>query len=174
LTQQPTPIRWIELGLPHPTDPDRLIFLQADGPFALRKWYRHPVGEGEYHLDLSRRTEDGGLTGCLHCGHLELYTRKRFPKRLGMGIVVAAAVLAPFTHYISLAVAAALDFLFYRFARNEVLCYSCGSVHRGFRAQPRHPVFDRTISERLMHGEKAVMGSPMRDGGTADAPDPEH
>ena len=52
MTQQLAPIRWIELGLPHTVDPQRLIFLQADGPFALRKWYRHPEGEGEYHLDL--------------------------------------------------------------------------------------------------------------------------
>jgi hypothetical protein len=175
VTPKLTPIRWIELGLPHPIDPERLIFLQADGPFALRRWYRHPEGEGEYHLDLDCRTEEGGLTGCLHCSHPELYTRKRFPRMLGFSIVAIAAVLVPFTpYYSSLAVAGLLDFVIYRSAPDEVACYVCGSVHRGFRAEPRHPVFDRTIAERLTHGEKAVMGSPMREGGTAGAPDPEH
>ncbi len=171
---QSAPIRWIELGLPHPLDPTRLIFLQADGPFALRKHYRYPEGEGEYRLDLTQRTEDGGLKGCLHCSHPELYTRKRFPKKLGLAIVILAAVLAPFTNYISLLVAGAIDFVFYRVAREEVACYACGAVHRGFRAEPRHPAFDRTIAERLSYGDKAVMGSPMRAGGTAGAPDPEH
>ena len=93
---------------------------------------------------------------------------------LGGAIVFLAAVLAPFTHYISLAVAGLLDFLIYRSVPDEVVCYVCGSVHRGFRDEPHHPVFDRTIAERLTHGEKAVMGSPMREGGTAGAPDPEH
>lgn len=170
----PHPIRWIELGLPHPQDPQRLLFLKADGPFALRKWYRNPAGAGEIHLHLERRTDDGGLTGCIHCGHPELYTRKRFPRLLGLGIVVAAAVLAPFTRYISLAVAAVLDLVVYHLARDEVVCYACGAIHRGFRDRPRHPRFDRTIAERLSLGERAVMGSPMREGGTADAPDPEH
>ena len=168
------PVRWIELGLPRPDDPSRLLFLKADGPFALRPFYRNPEGEGEFHLHLDQRTEAGGLTGCLSCGHTELYTVKRFSRVLGVVIVVVAAALAPFTMYISLAVAALVDLMIYRLAPSEVLCYVCGAVHRGFRETPRHPGFDRTIAERLRYGEKAVMGSPMREGGTSDAPDPEH
>ena len=102
------PVRWIELGLPRPDDPGRLLFLKADGPFALRPYYLNPDGEGEFQLHLEHRTEHGGVTGCLSCGHAELYTVKRFPKPLGIGIVVVAAVLAPFTSYISLAAAAVL------------------------------------------------------------------
>lgn len=168
------PIRWIELGLPRLDDPSRLLFLKADGPRSLRPYYRNPEGEGEYTLHLDRRTEDGGLTGCLNCGHPELFTTKRFPRKLGFAIVIVAAVLAPFTSYISLAVAALLDLVIYRFAPEDVTCYACGAVHRGFREVPRHPGYDRTIAERLQYGEKAVMGAPMREGGTADAPDPEH
>lgn len=174
MSYDPHPIRWIELGLPHPDDPDRHLFLKADGPFALRSWYRNPSGDGEFQLHLDRRTDDGGLSGCLACGHPELYTRKRFPRALGIGIVVVAAVLAPFTHYVSLAVAAVLDGIVYHFAGSELVCYACGAIHRGFREVPRHPRFDRTIEERLRYGEKAVMGTPMREGGTANAPDPEH
>ncbi|MAE28347.1 MAG: hypothetical protein QF599_04140 [Planctomycetota bacterium] len=119
-------------------------------------------------------TDDGGLTACLACGHPELHTSKDFPQALGIGIVVVAALLAPFTFYASLAVAGLLDALLYRFSPNVVACYACEAAHRGFHAKPRHPGFDRTIFERLRFGERAVMGSPMRPGGTAGAEDPEH
>jgi hypothetical protein len=178
LTFDPHPLRWIELGLPHPDDPDRLLLLKADGPFALRAWYYAPGTRREIHLHLDRRTAAGGLTGCLGCGAIELYTRKKFPKSLGVGIVVLAAILAPFTMYgpvpISLVVATLLDAILYVFADEEVVCYACKAEHRGFRKEPRHPRFDRTIEERLKFGDKAVMGSPPREGGTAGAPDPEH
>ena len=174
MSYDPHPIRWIELGLPHPDDPTRHLFLKADGPFALRSWYRNPNGEGAFKIHLNRRTDDGGLTGCLACDHPELYTRKRFPRALGITIVGGAAILAPFTNYISLFVAALMDAVLYVVAKEEVVCYSCDAIHRGFRATPRHPAFDRTIEERLKFGDRAVMGSPMREGGTANAPDPEH
>ena len=117
----------------------------------------------------------GGLLGCLACGHAELYTRKDFPPALGVSIVVVAALLVPFVpYYGSLVAAAVLDLALYRFAPDVVVCYRCRAEHRGFDARPRHPRFDRTIEERLKYGERAVMGSPPRPGGTADAPDPEH
>lgn len=116
----------------------------------------------------------GGLAGCVRCGHPELYTRKSFPPALGVAIVVVAAVLAPATRYASLLVAALLDFALYKLVRDVVVCYVCAAEHRGFPAEPRHPRFDREIAERLRFGPRAVMGKPMRAGGTADAPDPEH
>lgn len=124
--------------------------------------------------DPAHLSEAGGLLRCLSCGHPELYTQKDFPRAVGLTIVVVAAVLAPFTNYLSLLAAAGIDFLLYRFAPDVVLCYVCRAEHRGFPRAPRHPAFDREIEERLLFGEKAVMGRPMRDGGTADAPDPEH
>ena len=83
-------------------------------------------------------------------------------------------MLAPFTWYASLAVAAAIDWILFHTARDLVICYVCGARHRGFAPRPRHPRFDREIDERLRYGAKAVMGKPMRAGGTADAPEPEH
>jgi len=119
-------------------------------------------------------TGSGGLIGCLACAHPELYAQKSFPRALGLTILGAAAVLAPFTWYASLAVAALLDWALYRAAPDEIVCYVCGSRHRGFAREPVHPRFDREIDERLKFGERAVMGKPMREGGTAGAPDPEH
>lgn len=116
----------------------------------------------------------GGLQDCLACGHPELFTQRDFPRALGITIVVLAAVLAPFTSYISLGVAALLDFALFHTSPKMVVCYVCDAQHRGFPERPRHPVFDREIDERLRYGAKAVMGKPMRPGGTADAPEPEH
>lgn len=119
-------------------------------------------------------SEQGGLRGCIACGHVELYTQKDFPRAIGLAIVVVAAVLAPFTKYLSLVVAALLDAVLYRAAPNVVMCYVCEARHRGFGPEPRHPAFDREIDERLKFGRKAVMGKPMRPEGTAGAPEPEH
>ena len=128
----------------------------------------------EHALFLERVLANGGLDGCVSCGHRELFRQKDFPRALGITIVVVAAVLAPFTWYISLGVAAMLDALLYRWAPDVVVCYVCAAQHRGFPAQPKHPHFDREIDERLKFGERAVMGKPMRPGGTADAPEPHH
>ena len=119
-------------------------------------------------------TEEGGLQACLACGHPELYNQNDFPRAAGVTIVVVAAVLAPFTYYASLGVAALVDALLYWRAPSVVLCYVCGARHRGFVDRPHHPRFDREIDERLRYGKRAVMGRPMRPGGTADAPEPEH
>ena len=130
--------------------------------------------EGELELQRSSLDDTGGLVACLACGHPELYTQKDFPRAAGIALVVGAAILAPFTNYISLFAAALIDFLLYHTAPNVVMCYVCVSEHRGFPAEPKHPRFDREIEERLLYGERAVMGRPMRPGGTADAPEPEH
>lgn len=119
-------------------------------------------------------TPTGGLTGCLACGHPELFTRKSCPPALGIAVVVVAAILAPWTYYLSLVAAGAIDLALYKLVPDVVACYVCGAQHRGFRAEPRHPRFDRQIEERLRYGPRAVMGRAMRTGGTADAPEPEH
>ena len=116
----------------------------------------------------------GGLLGCLACGHPELHSARDFARGLGIAIVVLAAVLAPFTWYLSLVAAALLDLALYHRAGLVVTCYVCGAQHRGFAADPRHPRYDLSIAERLRYGSKAVMGAPMRPGGTAGAPEPEH
>ncbi|MEX1025730.1 MAG: hypothetical protein WD226_11720 [Planctomycetota bacterium] len=131
-------------------------------------------GGGEVELRLDSLTAAGGLLGCVRCGHAELFRQKDFPRKIGIGIVVSAAVLAPFTMYISLGVAALADYAIYHLNREMVVCYVCHTRHRGFAEEPKHPRFDREIDERLKYGEKAVMGKPMRPGGTAGAPEPEH
>jgi Zn ribbon nucleic-acid-binding protein len=148
--------------------------VSADTRADLARDLRCPACQAERKLHLDRVTAEGGLIGCLACGHPELYTRKSFPPAAGILVVVAAAALAPFTHYVSLATAALVDLALFRWVPDVVVCYVCRAEHRGFTSQPRHPRFDREIEERLLYGPRAVMGRPMREGGTAGAPDPEH
>lgn len=151
-----------------PEDAGRQRRLEAERPADVRtSWAVEP-------LRFERLGPAGGLEGCLACGHPELYTQRDFPRRLGIGLVVGAAVLAPATHYLSLLAAAGLDALLYRFAPELVVCYVCAARHRGFAPEPHHPRYDLGIAERLRYGKKAVMGTPMRPGGTAGAPEPEH
>ncbi len=151
---------------PAPTGGQRLLVAERPSDVRLA-WGAEP-------LRFERLGSEGGLEGCLACGHPELYTQRDFPRRIGIGLVVLAALLAPATHYLSLAVAAGLDALLYRFAPELVVCYVCQARHRGFASVPRHPRYDLGIAERLRYGRKAVMGTPMRPGGTAGAPEPEH
>jgi hypothetical protein len=130
--------------------------------------------ERTHALSPKSQVEGGGLVGCVCCGHPELFARKDFPRALGFTILGVAAVLAPFTYYISLGAAALLDLGLYHVVPEVLVCYVCNAEHRGFPNRPRHPRYDPEIADRVRFGAKAVMGKPMRVGGTADAPDPEH
>ncbi len=160
--------------VPCPGDAGCRVTLRAEQPAGLAA--PEPCAACGARVELHREvlTPDGGLRGCLACGHPELFSRRHFPRAAGLSIVVVAAVLAPFTAYVSLIVAAAVDALLYRFGPVELRCYVCDAAHRGFAPTPQHPRYDHEIGERLKFGERAVMGKPMRPGGTADAPEPEH
>ena len=162
------------LELPCPTTPDHFVQVTAEQPTSLEHTIQCAACKGEHPLHHTSMTPSGGLRACVACEHPELYTQKDFPRAIGMTIVVVAAVLAPFTHYISLGVAALIDALLYWVGPDVVVCYVCHARHGGFDKTPRHPRFDREIEERLKFGERAVMGKPMRPGGTAGAPEPEH
>jgi hypothetical protein len=141
------------------------------GPWVLRATSGAELAGRELHRE---HLTGAGLLGCLACGHPELYTQRDFPRGVGLTVVVLAAVLAPFTWYLSLVAAALLDAVLFWSARSMLVCYVCGARHRGFAPEPRHPRYDLGIAERLRYGSKAVMGTPMRAGGTAGAPEPEH
>ncbi len=170
----------VALDAPCSGEHDEFARLLARDALSLAERPACPSCEAPVALHLEQRTAQGGLRGCLACGHPELFTRKDFPRAVGVGIVAMAAILVPFVpsdwapYYPTLVAAALLDFVLFRFAPEVVECYVCEAEHRGFPREPRHPAFDRTIEERLKFGEQAVMGSPMRPGGTAGAPDPEH
>ena len=116
----------------------------------------------------------GGLWACCSCGHPELFTRRDLPQKVGIGVVAVAAILAPFTHYLSLVAAALIDCALFFLMPSVATCYVCLSEHRMYGPAPTHPRYDPEIADRVRFGDKAVMGAPMREGGTANAPEPHH
>jgi len=162
------------LELPCTSEPEWRTRVRADAAAGLPQDLECAHCGARHPLHRESLTASGGLRACVACGHPELYTQKDFPRALGIAIVVLAAVLAPFTHYLSLGAAALLDWVLYRLGPDAVVCYVCRAAHHGFDPSPKHPRFDREIEERLKYGEAAVMGKPMREGGTAGAPEPEH
>jgi hypothetical protein len=164
----------VRVELPCACSPAATVRVRAEASRALPPVARCVRCGREHALQLDGLSAEGGVRRCLACGHAELYRMKAFPRPLGVAVVVVAAVLAPFTYYLSLLLAAVVDVTLYAIVPDVLVCYACKATHHGFPPAPRHPRFDREIDERLKFGPKAVMGKPMRAGGTADAPEPEH
>jgi DNA-directed RNA polymerase subunit RPC12/RpoP len=164
----------VEATCPRAAESDERTTIEAETPSEVPGAYSCTTCGDPHELHRGAIAPNGGLAACVACGHRELYTQKDFPRGLGLAIVALAALLAPFTWYLSLVAAAVIDALLFKLARNVVVCYVCRSRHSRFADEPRHPRFDREIDERLKFGARAVMGKPMRSGGTANAPEPEH
>jgi hypothetical protein len=89
------------------------------------------------------------LDTCPHCGCKDIFIRKDFPQKLGMAIVVLAAlaflILAarPTTFYLGawlLVAAVIVDAIFYLFVPKVMTCYRCRT---DFRNIPINPVFGK-------------------------------
>jgi hypothetical protein len=86
---------------------------------------------------------------CPVCRSDRLYVQRDFNQRVGLGIVVVGALLAPFTpYYASLAVAAAADALLYLALPEITICYRCHAHFRGFVRNPGHEAFDLHVAEQ--------------------------
>lgn len=102
-----------------------------------------------------------GAPMCPRCGCRELYVRRAFPRRVGVGVVVVAGgaflVLAarPGTFrygvYVLIA-AAALDALLALFVGRVAVCYRCHAESRELGADPRLAPFDLATAERFRQG----------------------
>jgi hypothetical protein len=86
---------------------------------------------------------------CPACAGRQLYVQRDFNQRAGLAIVVAGALLAPFTpYYSSLMVAAAIDAGLYALLPEIAVCYRCHAHFRGFRRNPAHQAFDLHTAEQ--------------------------
>ena len=86
---------------------------------------------------------------CPACGSQLLYVQRDFNQKVGLGIVVVGAVLAPFTpFYSSLIVAALVDAGLYALLPEITVCYRCHAHFRGFARNPRHQAFDLHLAEQ--------------------------
>ncbi|MGH7150258.1 MAG: hypothetical protein ACREIU_06160 [Planctomycetota bacterium] len=102
-----------------------------------------------------------GVASCLACGCADLYRQKDFPRKVGLAIVGAAALLVfvavasrlPFwAIYVPLLGAAAADAILYLALPEVVVCYRCRAKHRGFAAEPRPAPFDPAVHDRYAFG----------------------
>jgi len=99
---------------------------------------------------------EGEIHRCLSCGGRELYVRKDFSQRLGVGIVIVGMLLSSLTWYyymiyLTFAIlfaAAALDALLYFLVGNVLQCYRCQAQYRGIAGLETREPFNLETHER--------------------------
>ena len=101
--------------------------------------------------------DDAFLTQCPACGCRDLFIRKDFPQKLGLGIVVVAAVaylvLAAsrqsfYLGVIVLIVAILIDAVLYWFVPRITVCYKCRREFRDVPINPAHEGFELAVGEK--------------------------
>jgi DNA-directed RNA polymerase subunit RPC12/RpoP len=104
----------------------------------------------EARLDVPEATRQARVVErCPACGSPLLYVQRDFNQKVGLGIVVVGAILAPFTpFYSSLIVAALVDAGLYALLPEITVCYRCHAHFRGFARNPRHQAFDLHLAEQ--------------------------
>jgi hypothetical protein len=114
-----------------------------------------PACEGE--LTIPPDALDGGqLRRCLVCPSTDLFVRKDFPQRLGVGIVivgiVASSIAWGYTYTIAtfaiLFATALVDVVLYLVVPDALMCYRCGAMYRGVAGMERHGAFNLETHER--------------------------
>jgi hypothetical protein len=97
------------------------------------------------------------LETCPHCGCDDLFVRKDFPQKIGMTIVVVAAVsflilaARPVTFHWGvwvLIAAVVVDAVLYLFVPKVTTCYRCRSDFRGVPINPNHEAFELAVAEK--------------------------
>ena len=97
------------------------------------------------------------LEKCPTCGCEDLFIRKDFPQKLGLLIVVSAAIVFlilsanPHRFYIGawvLVAAAIVDALLYLFVPKITTCYRCRADFRDGPLNPKHMGFELSVGEK--------------------------
>ncbi len=96
------------------------------------------------------------LTRCLVCPSVDLFVRKDFPQRLGVGLVVLGVVGSsiawgyghPIATFAVLFGTALLDVVLYLIVPNALMCYRCGAQYRQVAGLDQHGAFDLEVHER--------------------------
>jgi DNA-directed RNA polymerase subunit RPC12/RpoP len=117
----------------------------------------------------------GRLEECLVCPSTDLFIRKDFPQRLGVGLVifgfVASSVAwynyAVFWTFAILFLTALVDLVLYIVMGESLTCYRCHSQYRGFQNMEVHGGFNletheryRQLAARLKHNE-SIRSTPV-------------
>jgi len=129
-------------------------------------------------LEWGRRDGAGRavLRRCLVCPGGELFARKDFPQRLGVGIVVAGFAASCVTWgmgmllptYAILFATALVDVVLYVLMPECLVCYRCGARYRGDGVCEHAEGFDLETHER--HRQGAARARALAAGNAAAAP----
>jgi hypothetical protein len=98
----------------------------------------------------------GRLEHCLVCPSTELFVRKDFPQRIGVGIVVLGFIASSIAWgyykvvwaFAILFGVALIDVALFLFVGEALMCYRCHAQYRGFRDRGRHGQFNLETHER--------------------------
>ncbi len=131
-----------------------------------RGWVRLSAGGGAGPCDacgavrnpcLDPALASGGRVEiCPACGGREFFTRRDFPQRLGLAVVVVAALVACICFYFQrlvwgwgvLAAAVLIDTIAALLVGRVTVCYRCRAEIRGAGYNPDHGPFDLATSEK--------------------------
>jgi len=99
---------------------------------------------------------DGRVNRCLACPSVDLFVRKDFPQRLGVGLVtiglvgscIAWAYGQLYWTFGILFATALVDVLLYALVPNALMCYRCGAMYRGVEHMDEHGSFNLETHER--------------------------
>ncbi|NIP84918.1 MAG: hypothetical protein GTO03_04925 [Planctomycetales bacterium] len=120
---------------------------------------------------------DGHLNYCLVCRSQDLFVRKDFPQRLGVGIVIVGFLCSAWAwhaYQITLAfgilfATAGIDVLLYLLVGEALECYRCHAHYRGVTPGERQGAFDletheryRQMAARKSVGTEAEVGNESR------------
>ena len=101
------------------------------------------------------------LSTCPRCGCRELFIRKDFPQKLGIAIVIVAAIafliLASsrqrfYLGALVLLAAAAVDFVLYALVPKITVCYRCRAEFRDVPLNPEHGGYELAVGEKYKSG----------------------
>ena len=110
-------------------------------------------GEGHRVDPLAAVDPEGVLARCSVCACDRMYRQRDFNRRLGLAVVVVAAILSIPTRGLSLLAAAGIDLGLYLLLPEIMLCYHCEAIHRGFRRAATVGAYDLATGERYENRE---------------------
>jgi ribosomal protein S27E len=105
---------------------------------------------------------------CLVCPSTDLFARKDFPQKLGVGLVVFGFVASCITWanyqvfwtFAILFATALVDLILYLVMGESLTCYRCGAQYRGSQEIERHGGFDLETHERYRQAAARLKNRP--------------
>ncbi|MBI3838953.1 MAG: hypothetical protein HY288_13610 [Planctomycetia bacterium] len=106
------------------------------------------------------------LCRCLVCPSTDLFVRKDFPQRLGVGLVILGIVGSSVAWAYSLVIVtfavlfatALVDVVLYLIVPDALMCYRCGAQYRMAEGMARHGAFNLQTHERYRQQSARTAG----------------